>query len=178
MLKQPILLESNFLIRNAVENDCDHIMRLINELAVFEKLPDQVRINSETLKQDGFGERPLYSCLVAEDLNDSSSRIVGMCLMFNVYSTWEGKCLHLEDLYIEEDYRKRGIGKAFFSATYQIAVDTNCARLNFNVLNWNTDAIEFYKTRGALDLTEKEGWHMLRVTRQNMELELNKSKND
>ncbi|CAF4547868.1 unnamed protein product, partial [Rotaria socialis] len=75
MLKQPILLESKFLIRNAVENDCDHIMRLINELAVFEKLPDQVRINSETLKQDGFGERPLYSCLVAEGIKLSKFQI-------------------------------------------------------------------------------------------------------
>jgi hypothetical protein len=55
-------------------------------------------------------------------------------------------------------------------------VDTNCARLNLNVLDWNKEAIEFYKTRGAIDLTDKEGWHMLRVSRQNMELELNKSK--
>ncbi len=55
-------------------------------------------------------------------------------------------------------------------------MDTNCARLNFNVLDWNKDAIEFYQTRGAIDLTDKEGWHMLRVSRQNMEFELNKSK--
>ncbi len=55
-------------------------------------------------------------------------------------------------------------------------MDTNCARLNLNVLDWNKEAIEFYKTRGAIDLTDKEGWHMLRVSRQNMELELNKSK--
>ncbi|CAF0958158.1 unnamed protein product [Adineta steineri] len=176
MLKQPIVLESKIIIRNAVETDCDDIMRLINELAIFEKSPEQVRINSETLKRDGFGEHPLYSCLVAEDPRCSPSRVVGMCLMFNVYSTWEGKSLHLEDLYVEIDYRQRGIGKAFFSTTYQIAIDTNCARLNFNVLDWNTVALDFYKSKGAIDFTEKEGWHALRVTRDEMITQLNKNK--
>ncbi|UJR35683.1 hypothetical protein I4U23_028432 [Adineta vaga] len=175
MLKQPIKLESNLIIRNAEKTDCDDIMRLINELAVFEKYPDQRSMNL-VLRQDGFGEHPLYSCLVVEDSSVSSARIVAIALMFNVYSTWEGKCLHLEDLYVQVDFRKRGIGKALFAATYQIAVETNCARLNFNVLDWNTTAIDFYKSFGAVDLTEKEGWHGLRVTRENMEIQLEKWK--
>lgn len=65
---------------------------------------------------------------------------------------------------------------AIFFSHGQIAVDTNCARLNFNVLDWNTNALDFYKSRGAIDLTEREGWHALRVTRENMESELNKTK--
>ncbi|CAF1599990.1 unnamed protein product [Adineta ricciae] len=176
MLKQPIKIESNLVIRNAIETDCDDIMRLINELAVFEKAPEQVRINSQTLKQDGFGEHPLYTCLVVEDASSSPVRVVAIALMFNVYSTWEGKCLHLEDLYVQVDYRKRGIGKALFAATYQIAVETNCARLNFSVLDWNSNALDFYKSFGAVDITEKEGWHSVRVTRKNMELQLEKWK--
>lgn len=124
---------------------------------MFEKAPDQVRINSQSkllmkmpnvifkslsqlaLKQDGFSEHPLYTCLVAEgkenvydelnriatflsDTSTSPARVVAIALMFNVYSTWEGKCLHLEDLYVQVDYRKRGIGKALFAATYQVDV--------------------------------------------------------
>lgn len=178
MLKQPIQLGPNLVIRNSVETDCDEIMRLINELAHFEKLPDQVRINSQTLKNDGFGQHPLFSCIVAEESSLMPSRLVAMGLMFNVYSTWEGKCLHLEDLYVQADFREIGIGKALFIATYQIAIDTGCARLNFNVLDWNTNAINFYKSRGAIDLSEQEGWHMLRVPRANMQIELDRIKQE
>ena len=99
----------------------------------------------------------------------------------NVYIS---KIFTFNPIFVNEDWEKLSslllIEYVFHQASsikifdVQIAVDTNCARLNFNVLDWNKNALDFYQSRGALNLTEKEGWHMLRVTRENMELELNK----
>ncbi|KAG2467991.1 SAT2 acetyltransferase, partial [Polypterus senegalus] len=88
--------------------------------------------------------------------------IVGYCLYFYTYSTWEGRVIYMEDLYVMPKFRGNGIGKAMMCRIAQIGRQSECARLQFNVLNWNKPSIEFYKSHGALDLTEKEGWHAMR----------------
>ncbi|CAF0765967.1 unnamed protein product, partial [Didymodactylos carnosus] len=104
--------------------------------------------------------------------SSTENLLIGYCLMFNTYSTWEGKALWLEDLYVKPEYRKKGIGQMFFKVTVQIAIDTECARLQFSVLNWNIDAINFYEARGVVDMTKKEQWHVFRMTREKMKFYL------
>lgn len=131
----------NFNIRKAQKTDVSAALRLINELAVFEKEPDAVLVTEEELLADGFGDHPLYGLLVAE----SGGQLVGMSLYYYRYSTWNGKCLYLEDLIVTDKFRGNGIGSALFEATIDVAKTDRCRRMNWQVLDWNTPAIEFYK---------------------------------
>ncbi|KAJ8303819.1 hypothetical protein KUTeg_018612 [Tegillarca granosa] len=76
-----------------------------------------------------------------------------------MYSTWEGKFIHMEDLYVKPEYRGKGIGLSLWKAATKIAVEENCQRFQWSVVDWNKPSIEFYKSQGGFDLTEKEGWH-------------------
>lgn len=132
-------------IREALPADVPMIFNLIHELAVYEKAREQV-INTEAqLMEDGFGEHPLFHCLVAE----MESKILGISLFYYRYSTWKGKCLYLEDLIVTESHRNRGLGKQLFEATVEWAKKNNCKRLNWQVLDWNEPAILFYKNYGS-----------------------------
>ncbi|XP_075705107.1 thialysine N-epsilon-acetyltransferase-like, partial [Rhinoderma darwinii] len=90
------------------------------------------------------------------------SRLVGYALSFFTYSTWEGRALHLEDLYIMPEYRGRGVGSKLFTAVAESCLALGCARLQLSVLDWNQTAISFYRSRGARDLSAEEGWRMFR----------------
>ncbi|MFT5512680.1 MAG: GNAT superfamily N-acetyltransferase [Bacteroidia bacterium] len=128
-------------LREGKEDDIPQVLGLIQELAVFEKEPEAVVVSIDEMVRDGFGPAPLYGLFVAE----VNQRIVGTSIFYYRYSTWNGKCLYLEDLIITESYRGQGIGKRLFSKTLQKAKDEKCRKMNWQVLDWNTPAIKFYE---------------------------------
>jgi len=153
-------------VRLATKDDCASIMDLIMELAVFEKLPEQVRITKETLIRDGFeSDPPYFQCFVA--VNDS--RVIGYALYFYSYSTTEGgQGLYLEDLYVTESMRGLGVGSRLFIEVAKQAVATKSFCMQWCVLNWNMKAINFYKSLGAFDLTLKDKWNMYRIDEEGL----------
>jgi GNAT superfamily N-acetyltransferase len=132
-------------IRAGKAEDVPEVLALIKELALYERAPEAVITTEAQLLADGFGAQPLYHLLVAE----YQGRLVGLALSYYRYSTWKGKCLYLEDLYVQEAYRRLGLGERFFEALLQKARTEACQRLCWQVLDWNTPAIEFYKKLGA-----------------------------
>jgi len=132
-------------IRKATKNDLSEVLSLIKELALFEKQPQEVTITLEQLEQDGFGEHPLYWIILAEE----NGGIVGMSFYYIRYSTWKGRCLYLEDLVVKEKYKQQGIGKLLFEATLKEAKKMDAKLMNWQVLDWNEPAIQFYKKFNA-----------------------------
>lgn len=120
-------------------------MGLIQELAAFEKEPDAVLITVDDLTRDGFGEVPLFQVFVAE----VDSEIVGIALYYYRYSTWKGKTIHLEDLVVKDKMRGTGVGYALYSEIIKQGKKDKVRRIEWNVLDWNTPAIEFYEKSGA-----------------------------
>ncbi len=141
----------SFHIRPSVPADVAAMMQLIHELAVFEKAPNEVVANAETLLQSGFQEHPLFVAWVAE----KDGLIVGMALCYIRYSTWKGPVLYLEDLIVTESFRSNGIGKALFEKCIAHAKHNNYRRMVWQVLDWNSPAIDFYKGYGA---QIEDGW--------------------
>lgn len=145
-------------LRPAKPADVPEILALIHELAVYEKEPDAVRTTEADLLRDGFGAEPYFRCTMAE----WNGQVAGFALYLFQYSTWEGRpALYLEDLFVREAYRKRGIGKALFQHLARIAVDRGCTRFQWECLDWNTPALDFYEQTGATVLRE---WLNLRMT--------------
>lgn len=133
------------IIRKGTKKDMSSILNLIKELAIFEKEPEAVVISVEDLVKDGFGENPLFSTFVAEDENE----IIGMALFYYRYSTWKGKTIHLEDLIVTESKRSTGAGFALYTEIIKEGKSQNVRRIEWNVLDWNEPAIQFYKKSGA-----------------------------
>ncbi|XP_075416981.1 thialysine N-epsilon-acetyltransferase [Tenrec ecaudatus] len=159
-------------IRAAKEGDCGDILRLIRELAECEKLSDQVQISEEALRADGFGENPFYHCVVAEILpahgEPRGPQVVGYGLYYFIYSTWKGRNVYLEDIYVMPEHRGQGIGSKIIQKVAEVALDKGCTQFRLAVLDWNKRAIDLYKALGARDLTEAEGWHSFRFEREAM----------
>jgi GNAT superfamily N-acetyltransferase len=153
-----------FTVRPAVLSDCAAIHRLIIELAIYEKEPNEVANTVKQLEIDGFGPEPRYFAFVAET-NEPKS-VIGFALNYFAYSTWKGTCVYMEDLYVQHDYRKLGIGLALIHAVIEFAHKNNYARVMFQALNWNTNAIDFYKSLGAVDMAD---WLPIRFTRDKIE---------
>jgi len=128
-------------IREARKSDMSAVYKMICELANYEKAPDEVTVTVDQLLEDGFGDDQLFRCLVAE----LDHEVVGMALYYPKYSTWKGRSLFLEDLIVYNQFRKRGIGKKLLLALGKIAKDFGAKRVEWQVLDWNKDAIEFYK---------------------------------
>jgi len=137
-------MHTEYIIRKAVPGDEVDIMKLVQELAEYEKEPDAVINTPEQLKVDLF-EDQICECLITE----IEGKIIGIALYYTSYSTWKGRCLYLEDLYIQPAYRKLGIGKALFEKLIDIAKERNVKRMDWQVLDWNEPAISFYKRIGA-----------------------------
>ncbi|XP_065924222.1 thialysine N-epsilon-acetyltransferase-like [Magallana gigas] len=152
------------VVREALQTDCQGIMDLIMELAVYEKMEDQVKMKIETLQEDGFGNEKYFKCFVAERLENGASKLIGYALYYYIYSTWEGKCIYMEDFYVSPEYRGKGVGSRLMGSVCKIAVEKKCARVHFAVLGWNKSSIDYYKRQGAIDLTEVEDWHLFRLT--------------
>ncbi|KAM6164235.1 thialysine N-epsilon-acetyltransferase [Rhynchocyon petersi] len=153
-------------IREAHEGDCADILRLIRDLADYEKLSDQVKISEEALRADGFGENPFYHCVVAENHpapgEPQVPLVVGFGLYYFIYSTWKGRTVYLEDVYVMPEYRGQGIGSRIIKVVAKVALDKGCSQFRLAVLDWNKRAMDLYKALGAQDLTELEGWHFFR----------------
>lgn len=134
-----------FLIRPAMVDDAALLRTLIRELAEFERELDLCVIEEADLARDGFGASPKFHALIAE----WDGQPAGYALFFGYYSTWAGRRLFLEDLFVREPFRGRGIGKALLASVARIAVQENCYGVQWEVLNWNEKAIELYKSLGA-----------------------------
>ena len=133
-------------IRAATPADVGQILAFIRGLAEYEREPDAVRATEADLLEHGFGESPYYSCLIAE-LDGAPA---GFALFFYDFSTWLGKPgLYLEDLFVFPEQRGAGIGKALLQRLAQIALEKGCARMKWEVLDWNKPAIDFYNAMGA-----------------------------
>jgi GNAT superfamily N-acetyltransferase len=158
-------------IRPAEAEDIPLIVQLIRELAEYEKEPDKAVATDEDIRRDGFSANPKFRVVIAEWSGDPA----GFALFFYNYSTWMGRAgLYLEDLFVRPQFRGKGIGKALLVHLANIAVEEGCGRFELQVLNWNTPALEFYKSLGARVMDE---WSTMRVTGQPLKdlASLNKS---
>lgn len=135
----------SFEIRKAIVTDAPAIHALIGELAAYECATHEFTLTLEQLTIDGFGENPAYTCLVAI----SNMQVVGIALYYPKYATWKGKCWYLDDLIVTEKYKRKGIGMALMLHLKQLAKAAGVNRLEWQVLDWNKPAINFYKKIGA-----------------------------
>jgi GNAT superfamily N-acetyltransferase len=135
-------------LRRATADDAETIAELVRELAIYEREPQAAKATAEDFRRLGFGPEPLFEALIAETA--APKQAAGFALYFFTFSTWTGKpSLYLEDLFVRESHRKRGIGKALFLEVAKIAVERDCARYQWQVLDWNAPSIAFYEGLGA-----------------------------
>ncbi len=151
----------NFIIKKGQKEDMKSVLKLIVELAVFEKLPDEVEITVDDLIRDGFSESPKFKIFVAEE----DGKIIGMALFYERYSTWKGTVFHLEDLIVTKNKRGFGVGIALYKAVLKFAYDFDAKRVVWDVLGWNKSAIDFYKSTGA---TVMEDWQVVHIKEENL----------
>ena len=137
--------KTDVVIRDAKPSDTSAIYALILELAEYEEAVERVENTEERLRNDGFGDDPMFHCFVAEE----GSTIVGIALCYFRYSTWKGRYLYLEDLIVTESRRGKGLGKLLLKRCIEHAENTGSRLLTWQVLDWNASAIEFYKAVGA-----------------------------
>lgn len=137
----------SFIIRKGDEKDVPGIMKLVRELAEFERAPEQVVNSEKILLQDGFGKESVYKVFIAEAAD--TNEVIGMALYYTAYSTWKGKILFLDDLVVTESYRKFGIGRKLMNEFLKAAKEEGVNQIRWQVLDWNKPAIEFYKTLNA-----------------------------
>ena len=147
------------IIRKGTPTDMPAVLSLIKELAVFEKEPDAVVVTEEDLVRDGFSPNPLFHCFVAE-VND---QIIGIALYYYRYSTWKGKTIHLEDLIVKEKERGIGAGMALYKEVIKQGKKDGVRRIEWAVLDWNQNAIDFYEKTGAKVLSD---WRVVQMDEQ------------
>ena len=133
------------VVRKAIRKDCVFIFDLIKELALYERAPEQVTNTVIQLEIDLF-DNPICSAIVAEQENE----ILGFALYYTSYSTWKGRCLYLEDFYVKESHRKKGIGKLLFDEVIRIAKLQKVKRMDWQVLEWNEPGLKFYRKEKAI----------------------------
>ena len=148
----------DFQIRNATLDDIPFVLELIHELAEFEKEPKAVQVNEVELSRDF--ELNLFECLIAENETEG---IMGIALFYNRYSTWKGKTIHLEDLIVKHKFRSLGIGKKLLDNVIEKAKTEKLRRVEWAVLDWNKDAINFYEKVGAEVF---KNWYVVQLDEQ------------
>lgn len=142
--------------------DIPTILSLIRELAIFERQPDAVILSESEMERAVFGKNPWVFVYVAEIEN----KVVGMALFYYGFSTWKGRSLHLEDLIVNENYRKLGIGKALMNQVIEVAKSEKVERMSWEVLDWNEPAIKFYK---SLNTQFYKDWWLCRLFKEQLE---------
>lgn len=153
----------NFQLRTANPDDAPAILSLIQGLADYEHLSHEVVATESLLRATLFGENSVAECLLAE----VSGAAVGFALFFQNYSTFLGRPgIYLEDLFVMPEFRKQGIGKALFQEVARLAVERNCGRMEWSVLDWNQPAIDFYRSMGA---QSQEEWTVYRLTGETLQ---------
>ncbi len=147
-----------FTIREAAAEDVPVLLSLIRELAVYEKMADQVTATEENMKVSLFGIRPGAEALLGE----LDGEPVAYAVYFHNYSTFAGRLgLYLEDVYVKPELRGKGMGKVILSYLARLAKERGCARFEWSVLDWNEPSIRFYRSLGAVSL---DGWTVFRMT--------------
>jgi GNAT superfamily N-acetyltransferase len=142
-----------YTLREGKIEDLPRVLELINELALYEKAPEQVTNTIAMMEVDGFGENPVFGTFVCE--KDETSEIVGIAIYYYRYSTWKGKRIYLEDLIVTQSERGNGAGKLLFDRVMKKGLEEKCTGMMWQVLDWNEPAINFYRKYGA---TLEAGW--------------------
>ena len=157
-------MSTHIHLRLATEQDITTILNFINGLAEYEKLADQVVATEEKLRTTLFGAKPYAEVVIAE----YQQQAAGFALFFHNYSTFLAKPgIYLEDLFVLPQYRGKGIGKVLLSYLAKLAIERDCGRLEWSVLDWNQPAIEFYQAQGATMLHD---WRINRVTGDSLQM--------
>ena len=157
----------DFTIRWAQKQDMAQVLDLIKALAIFEREPDAVEINETYLQAKGFGGNPSFQCLVAE----VEGKIEGIALVYKRFSTWKGDVLHLEDLIVNQNMRGKGLGEALLNEVVKYGSELGVKRISWEVLDWNTPAIEFYEKKGANVMRD---WNVVQLDEQGIKKFLSK----
>jgi GNAT superfamily N-acetyltransferase len=157
----------NFKIRKAEKEDMSQVLNLIKALAVFEKEPDAVEINEPYLVKMGFGSNPAFQCFVAE----MNHTIEGIALVYTRFSTWKGEVLHLEDLIVNREMRGKGLGEALLNEVVKYGSQLGVKRISWEVLDWNTPAINFYEKKGAIVMRD---WNVVQLDEKGIKNYLSK----
>ena len=147
--------------RIATEEDMPQVLKLIKELALFEKEPTAVSISVDTLIEDGFGKSPKFTCFVIE----VNRHIIGMALVYPRYSTWKGEVLHLEDLIVSSTFRGQGYGTLLLDSVVKFGITMGVKRISWEVLDWNEEAIKFYEAKGARVMRD---WNVVQLDERGM----------
>ncbi|XP_028252930.1 diamine acetyltransferase 2-like [Parambassis ranga] len=165
--------DMKFSIRAANVEDCKDMLRMIMELAEYEKLAEHVKITQSDLEQDGFSKNPLFHGLIAEvperHKTKEGQTKIGYALYFYTYSSFSGRAVYMEDLYVMPEFRGEGIGKALMSKVAQLGLTAGCNELNFTILNWNKSSLDFYHSLGCYDITTTMGYHCMRCEGEALE---------
>jgi len=157
----------SFTIRAGRKEDMPSALKLIKELAHFEKETNAVEVSVADLEKDGFGSAPMFNMFVAEMEN----KIVGMALFYARYSTWKGPTIHLEDLIVTKKKRGLKIGSELYKKVIEYGFNKGVKRIEWAVLDWNEPAISFYESTGAKVLRD---WDTAQIHRDEMRNYLNK----
>lgn len=136
---------STIIIRRAVVEDCPQLLTLVRELATYERAPDAVTLSLEQFIESGFNEHPIWWAFVAED----KQHIIGFALYYLRFSTWKGPRMYLEDIIVTDAYRGKGIGYLLMQQLIQEAQKKQLNGIQWQVLEWNEPAINFYKKFNA-----------------------------
>lgn len=163
-----------FVLRDARPEDCEAIFQMIYDLAIYEKMGERVAITAETLREDAFGDGhpPRFHALVVQlvessaEGEDTEVTAVGYSIYNEVYSSFTGAYLWIEDIFVAEDYRRFGLAKAIVRKLAAYAKDKQLDRIEWNVLGWNQLAIGFYKSIGAQDVSEDKNLSLFRLTEE------------
>jgi len=133
------------IVRRATKDDCPRLLELVQELATYERAPDEVTVTLDHFIESGFGKQPVWWAFVAE----VDETIVGFALYYIRYSTWKGQAMYLEDILITNEMRGKGIGRLLFDQLIEEAREKKFNRIIWQVLDWNEPAINFYKKYNA-----------------------------
>lgn len=154
-------------IRKAEADDMAQVLRLIKELAIYEKEPDAVEVTVDDLIAYGTGSNTDFTCFVAE----REGEILGIALVYYRFSTWKGRTVHLEDLIVREQYRGEGLGMALYTEVIKYTYELGLKRVEWVVLDWNTSAVDFYEASGANVMKE---WNTVQMDTEAMKTFLSK----